>query len=388
VRWQRWSDRAIFNEEGRIVEYQSVGRDITDRVTAEEAVRESEQLLTDIIDHLPDATFVIDREGKVIAWNRGIEEMTGVAAQDMIGKGDYEYAIPFYGERRPILIDLIQASPEEVERRYTQVTRSGSVLMAETTLPQVRGRSMVLWGKATPLFNEKGEMVGAIESIRDLTRQKEIEVALRESEHRFRELAELLPQVVFEADTRGTLTFVNQYAFEMFGYTEEEFKRGFSLFQAIHPSDRERVAGDILALSSASSPQVGEYLGLRKNGTTFPFKAYTTSIYRENQLAGIRGILIDVTEEKLTQEVEKKAFEQIEKNINQLSILNDHIRNPLAVIVGLADLAGGENSEKILRQAREIDRIITELDMGWLESEKIREFMRKHYGVGERENQG
>ena len=82
-------------------------RDITERKQAEEELRESRQQLSDMIDFLPDATFVIDKEGKVIAWNRAIEEITGISAADMLGKGNYEYALPFYGERRPILIDLV-----------------------------------------------------------------------------------------------------------------------------------------------------------------------------------------------------------------------------------------------------------------------------------------
>ena len=58
---------------------------------------------------------MIDREGRVIAWNRAIEEMTGIAAKDMLGKGDHEYAVPFYGERRPILIDLVLQHRAEME---------------------------------------------------------------------------------------------------------------------------------------------------------------------------------------------------------------------------------------------------------------------------------
>jgi len=78
------------------------------------------------------------------------------------------------------------------------------------------------------------------------------------------------------------------------------------------------------------------------------------------------------------EEVEAKAFLQIEKNIEQLAILGDHIRNPLAVIVGIADLEGWATSENIIQQARIIDQIITQLDRGWIESEKIREFLKKN----------
>jgi transcriptional regulator len=135
-------------------------------------------------------------------------------------------------------------------------------------------------------------------------------------------------------------------------------------------------------------PEKDEFTGVRRNGSTFPFTVYLGLIQQGKEIHGMRGVVLDVTEQKMMQEIERRAFEQIEKNINQLSILNDHIRNPLAVIVGLADLEGGEISGKILAQAREIDRIITSLDMGWLESEKIREFMRKHYGVGAAERSG
>ena len=80
-------------------------RDITKRKRSEEALRESERRLADIINFLPIATFVINQAGVVTAWNRALEEITGVKAADMIGKGNYEYALPFYGERRSILVD-------------------------------------------------------------------------------------------------------------------------------------------------------------------------------------------------------------------------------------------------------------------------------------------
>jgi len=80
---------------------------IHERQLAEDALRNSERRLADIINFLPDATFVINKSGVVIAWNRAIEKMTGIAAKDMVGKGDYEYSLPFYEERVPSLIDLV-----------------------------------------------------------------------------------------------------------------------------------------------------------------------------------------------------------------------------------------------------------------------------------------
>jgi sensor domain CHASE-containing protein len=87
----------------------------------------------------------------------------------------------------------------------------------------------------------------------------------------------------------------------------------------------------------------------------------------------------EIFQRKLIEVQKREAYEQIEKNIEQFAILGDHIRNPLAVIVGLADLSGGTPGEKIMEQAKVIDGIIDQLDRGWIESEKVREFLRRYY---------
>jgi PAS domain S-box-containing protein len=137
-----------------------------------EQAQEAQRRLADIVDFLPDATLVIDREGRVIAWNRAIEEMTGIKAPDMIGKGSYEYAIPFYGERRPILIDLVLLPQEEVEQQYANINREGAVLIGETYVSSLKGGGRYLLGTASALRDAKGHIVGAIESIRDITDRK------------------------------------------------------------------------------------------------------------------------------------------------------------------------------------------------------------------------
>lgn len=159
----------------------TVLNDITIRKRAEEALRESEQRLFDIINFLPDATFVIDLNGKVIAWNRAIEEMTGVKAEFMMGKGNYEYAIPFYGTRRPILIDLVFVSDKNIEKKYRFIKKEHGILLTEADVP-LKGESRVLWGKASSLYDSKGNIVGAIESMRDITDRKHAEEALQKRE--------------------------------------------------------------------------------------------------------------------------------------------------------------------------------------------------------------
>ena len=155
-------------------------KEITERRKAEEALQATHRKLLDIIDFLPDAAFVIDDEQKVIAWNRAIEQMTGVPKEDILGKGDYAYSIPFYGERRPVLIDQVFDNTTEVSARYDFLRKQGSTQYAEVFVPKVYGgKGAYLWVTASPLYDRKGNRIGAIESIRDITEHKKMDEALK-----------------------------------------------------------------------------------------------------------------------------------------------------------------------------------------------------------------
>ena len=125
---------------------------------AEATSRDHERREADIINFLPDATCAIDLSGHVIAWNRAIEEMTGVSASEMVGKGDYEYSIPFYGQRRPSLIDLIFGSDEIIAKKYAHIIRDKDILIADTTLPLLKGKPVTLMGKASPPTTGKARL--------------------------------------------------------------------------------------------------------------------------------------------------------------------------------------------------------------------------------------
>jgi len=216
------------------------------RRRAEHSLIESEKRLSDIIGFLPDATLAINREGIIIAWNRAIEEMTGYPASVMLGKGDHEYAIPFYGERRSILIDLIFESDEVIEQKYSHIHREKDILIADTTLPHLQGREVTLLGKASPLYNIEGEIVGAIEAIRDITEQKkavdelraayeqisaseeelreqyeelaESEQKIRESESKYRDLFENSVLGIFRTTPEGKFSAINITFARIAGY--------------------------------------------------------------------------------------------------------------------------------------------------------------------------
>ncbi len=151
----------------------AASRDVTERKKTEEALRQSEKRLSEIIDFLPDATFAIDNEGRIITWNRALEEMTGFSSGDMLGKGDHEYSIPFYGIRRPILIDLVFEANDAVASGYNYIKRDGDSIMAEASL-NLRGRNTTLWAKIAKLTDSGGKALGAIETLRDITEHKQM----------------------------------------------------------------------------------------------------------------------------------------------------------------------------------------------------------------------
>jgi PAS domain S-box-containing protein len=126
---------------------------------------------------------------------------------------------------------------------------------------------------------------------------------IRHNENQFRELADFLPQAIFEIDLEGKFTFVNQSALEQFKYTVEDFESGrFTALDMIDPQDQDRAAGDILRVMEGEDVGLKEYMALRKDNTTFPCLIRSSQIIREGEKAGLRGFLIDISELKNMEE--------------------------------------------------------------------------------------
>lgn len=141
-----------------------------ERQRAEEKLVVERQFLVDIIDFLPDATFIVDTASRVVIWNRAAEEMTGVNRQEVLGKGDYAYAEPFLGERRPILVDFLEQPEGEFAKKYLSFRRQQRAIYAESFIPHLhQRRDAYLWAVAAPICNGDGERIGAIEMVRDVT---------------------------------------------------------------------------------------------------------------------------------------------------------------------------------------------------------------------------
>lgn len=145
----------------------------------EEILKQANHKLHDIINFLPDATFVVDENKKVLIWNKAVEKMTGIKAKDIVGKGNknsYEYTIPFYGEKRASLLDVILGQNDKILKKYSNINYKNETLSAESFAPALnKGKGATIFAKASLLRDSRGNIMGAIETIRDITKEKEID---------------------------------------------------------------------------------------------------------------------------------------------------------------------------------------------------------------------
>jgi two-component system cell cycle sensor histidine kinase/response regulator CckA len=179
---------------------------------------------------------------------------------------------------------------------------------------------------------------------REMKERQRAEGALRESEERFREMAELMPQTVFETDITGNLTFANRKAFDNFGYSQQDFDDGFNALDMLVPEDRQQAAENIAKIMGGEDTGLNEYTALRKDGSRFPIMIHSATIVRDGETLGIRGSIIDITDRKKTEEERRRLetqFHQAQKleTIGTLAggIAHD-FNNLMATILGNTSL--------------------------------------------------
>ncbi len=183
---------------------------------------------------------------------------------------------------------------------------------------------------------------------RELQAQEElrrVELSLKQSEHRFHQLVDLLPQTVFEMDSQGRLTFVNQYSYMAFGYSVEDYEKGLNIFQMIVSEDHETAIRNISnKINCLSTPLGTRYTAVRKDGSTFPIMIYSSLVLTDGKSSGLRGIIIDISEqERLKKEKEelKEQYSQSQK-MEAIGLLAGGVahdmNNLLSPIIGYGEL--------------------------------------------------
>ncbi|MBE7556494.1 MAG: PAS domain-containing protein [Anaerolineales bacterium] len=361
--WLRTSKVPIHDAEGKVVAVLGMYEDITEQKRAEEALQESERRLANIINFLPSPTFVIDREGKVIAWNHAIEEALGVKAEDVLGKGNYEYALPFYGERRPILIDLVFEPLEKIEQKYFNVRREGDTLSAEAHVFP-RGQERYFVGTAAPMYDAQGNVIGAIQTLRDATEQKQSELALQESERRLGDIINFLPGPTFVIDREGKVIAWNQAIAEVTGVKAEDIL-GKGDYEYALPFFGERRPLLIDLIFEPEEEVAKNYINVRREGRSLlaENRVFLRGIERyydlsaaglydsQGNMVGAIEAFRDVTEQKQAEEELKKYRDRLEDLVEaRTEELEDRVRE-LNALQRLMSREGWQAFQSVREQA-------------------------------------
>ncbi|HOI94854.1 MAG TPA: PAS domain S-box protein [Syntrophobacter fumaroxidans] len=301
----------------------SMVRDITERKHAEEALRESEATLKSIFRVAPIGIGLLT-DGILRQVNDRLCRMVCYSKQELVG-----------GSAR-----MLYPDQEEFERvsqeEYAQIRhwRTGTV---ETLWKRGDGAVIDVLLSSTPV--DPADLAAGITfTALDISERKRAEAALSESQARFRELAELLPETIFEMDADGRLTFVNRNAYDHFGYSAEEIERGLNGYMMISPEDRPKAVENARRVMAGEKIGLNEYKALKRDGSTFPVILHSTAKLDDGKPSGIRGIIIDITETKKL-EAQLRQAQKMEALGTLAGGIAHDFNNILAAILGYTEMA-------------------------------------------------
>jgi len=318
----------LLDDKGQVTFVEGMARDITEKRKVEEKLekyrmhleelvdqrtielRNSQKQLQEIIDFLPDPTYVVDNNKTIIAWNNSLEEMLNIPKTKAMGKQFYEFIMPFYNDNLPFLIDLIELDAKNPIFRNFKINKTGDLIFSEQYIQSMNsGHGGYVWITATPILNQEGLPVGAIESIRDVTHIKNVEKRVVESERTLSTLMNNLPGMAYQLIRRKKaweVKFVSNGSSLVTGYDPSFFigKQLKDFQELIHPEDLDRVRAEIFEpiIKGREATQT-EYRILNSNGEyKWVFDKAEGVLFEDDRLVAIEGFLTDFTVFKQTEQ--------------------------------------------------------------------------------------
>lgn len=273
------------------------------------ALAENEQKFRDLYENAPVAYFSISPDGIIHQCNNQARRLLGYDDSDIAGKSMFSL-MSDSSELPGILNDMKKGVPTDTSTRTCELQLK----------PQEQKGP--LWASLSidAITDRNGRLIEFRMAATDISKRKHAEEALQVSEKRFRDLAEMLPEAIFETSRDHDLTFANHRAFDLFRFSQEDLEKGVKGTDFIIPEDRDRSRDNMTKRLKDTTLGTVEYTALRKDGSTFPALIHTAPIIRDSALVGYRGIAIDITERK---HLERKI---LERN-TRLKRLNEHLAN-------------------------------------------------------------
>ncbi|MBP7735687.1 MAG: PAS domain S-box protein [Spirochaetes bacterium] len=287
----------MFGKDGKLIGVLGIGRDITERKNAEEALRSSERRMKAIVDGSPIPQFVVDKDHRVTHWNRALEEYSKIRAEDVIGTSDQWRA--FYSKKRPCLADLIvDGKVDMIPGLYMDNYRKSQLVdnayEAIDFFPAMKG-GLWLQYTAAPIIDDDGEVVGAVETLNDITESKRAEESLRRSESNYRSVIENIQDVFYRSDAKGNLIMASPSWAHLLGYETLEECLGKPIAGTFYYIPEKR-AEFLQCLRESGSVMNYEVVLKKKDG--MPVTVETSSHFyydSDGRIAGVEGIFRDIT---------------------------------------------------------------------------------------------
>ncbi|PKN18336.1 MAG: hypothetical protein CVU71_12595 [Deltaproteobacteria bacterium HGW-Deltaproteobacteria-6] len=281
--WTELTINIFYNDHGEPQGLLGVTRDITKRRKAEQDLIKKEELYRTIFEHTATANMIVAEDTTILLVNSNFEKLNGFLRHEVENKMSWtQFVVPE---------DLEKMKQRHVKRR---IEPAGAPSTYEF-------RGVIKSGEIRNLFMSVAMIPGtqnSIASLIDMTDYQKAQDNLRQSEERFRDMARLLPETIFETDMTGKLTFVNEISFARFGYTRDDVEKGLKLLDVLAPEERERVRANAERFYQGKNFGLSEYLARKKDGTIFPVLVHSTPIIKDGFPAGTRGFLVDMSDKK------------------------------------------------------------------------------------------
>jgi PAS domain S-box-containing protein len=318
-------------------------KEVARRKKSERALRESRERLSQILQETSIPTFVIDSNHRVTHVNKSFQTLTGISADDIIGTQNHWRA--FYPTKRATMADLIVDNvPEQDIARYYKGRYQKSAFVeggyqSERQFRHLSKGSKWLFFTASPLKDASGKIVGAIETLQDITEQKKAELALQKSERRMRTLLDFVPYpiVVFALD--GRVYYLNPAFTEIFGWTLDELEGKTIPYT---PPELQQETGE--AIKELLEKKVilrHETRRLTKDGRILDV-VMRAAVYSEdrNEPAGELVLLRDITREKKMARISQTIL-RVSTSLHEYTNLEELLDYISAEIKQLLDTEGG-----------------------------------------------
>lgn len=303
-RWILVRGRAVEKDAGgKAVRMVGTHSDITSRKQAEQLLSRQREEYRTILDSVPLMIAYVDKNGRIIRINKAGADALGMPPKQVVGKTFDDFFPPDQAA-------LFLKHNREVMDTKTPLI--GRVL--QVMLPT--GKAIWIQADIVPYLDGTGNSIGSIFVVMDITGRKAAEEALQESGERFRNMANLLPQTIFETDEKGNFTFVSSQGYQTFGYTEADIATGMNVLQTIVPDDHQRAVASIARRIGGEKFPPNEYTAITKDGRTFPVLVYADPILKGGVYAGMRGMLIDITERKQMEQNLEESIDRLHKTLS------------------------------------------------------------------------